>query len=209
METSKLVLEYVRVILDFPFLSLVFAICFSLMFREGIRALLLRVGKIRLPWAELSTTQSNIQSSNKVQEYEVKASSVEDIISDLTKEQQEEIQQLANSYMENATLWEFRYLDLFLVNTTQYVLDWLISYNQPISAHLYDSTWLPIVPSANERGNMFNALQGHHLITFDQSSGMIAVTPKGFRYQKWRGGPLPPPQPTPPTTPVSVPPGAS
>ena len=207
--TSELVLEYVKVILDFPFLSLVFAICFSFMFREGIKALLLRVGKIRFPWAELSTTQSNIQASNNVKESEVKSSSVDDIISDLTKEKQEEIQKLANSYMENTTLWEFRYLNLFLVNTTQYVLDWLISYNQPISSHLYDSTWLPIVPSANERGNIFNALQGHHLITFDQSSGRIAVTPKGFRYQQWRGGPLPPPRPTPSTPPVGTPLGAS
>ena len=209
LETSELVLEYFKVILDFPFLSLAFAVYFTFMFREGIKALLLRVGKIRFPWGELSTTQSNIQASEKVQESEIPSSSVEDIISDLTQDKQQEIQQLANSYIENSTLWEFRYLNLFLVDTTEYVLDWIISYKQPISAHLYDSIWLPIIPSANERGNIFNALQGHHLITFDQSSGMITVTQKGFRYQQWRGGPLPPPQSTPPAPPVGTPAGTS
>lgn len=195
LEAAKLVLEYLKVLLDFPFLSLTFAVFFVLLFRNGITALLLRVGTIRFPWGEV-TTRGNIQTPERVTEIEseVRSASVEEIISDLTQEKQQEIQQLANSYIEYARLWEFRYLNLFLAQITQRVLDWFIACNGPIPSHLYDSTWLPVIPSANDRASIFSALQAHHLIHLDSNSGLITVTPKGQRYQEWRGGPLPPPE---------------
>ena len=143
--------------------------------------------------------QSSIPSTKDVaeQESELKASPIDNIIAGLTQDKQQEIQQLTKAYLEYADLWEFRYLNLFLAPATQRVLDWLIAYNGPITAHLYDSTWLPIIPSSNERANIFNALQGHHLIIFSQPTSIIEVTQKGLKYQQWRGALSSPPAESP------------
>ena len=74
---------------------------------------------------------------------------------------------------------------------TQVVLDWLIGLPQSTTYAHYDSFWLPIIPSANEKQAIINALQMHHLVMHDVTSNMITVTPKGREYQEWRGE-LPP-----------------
>ena len=48
-----------------------------------------------------------------------------------------------------------------------------------------------MIPSANERQAIINALQMHHLVIREEYSDMIRVTPKGREYQEWRGT-LPP-----------------
>ena len=49
MEIATLVLEYLRVLLTAPFLFSIVAVVFIFTFKEDIKALLLRVAKIRLP----------------------------------------------------------------------------------------------------------------------------------------------------------------
>ena len=81
------------------------------------------------------------------------------------------------------------YLNHFLVNTTQRVLDWLISTkistNIPVSYSLYDSMWLPIIPDPEQRQIIINVLKNHYLVSTD--NGLITVTPKGIEYAEWRG----------------------
>lgn len=83
-------------------------------------------------------------------------------------------------------LWEYRYLNYFLVRKTQLVLDWLTNFNQPVTANLYDSVWIPSIHNANERQIILNVLQAHHLIQIDQL-GLIGLTAKGREYIEWRG----------------------
>ena len=66
-------------------------------------------------------------------------------------------------------------------------LDWLIGLTQPTTYAFYDSVFLPIIPSANERQAIITALQMHHLVMHDEVSNVITVTPKGREYQEWRG----------------------
>lgn len=197
MEHAKLILEYLKVLLTAPVLFSFVAVLFITLFREDIKALILRIAKIKFPGGtEVSTPQSNQLAAE-----ESKSSpppsvnnqvAVTGLPTDLTPQQKNAIEQQIRAHIATAYLWEYRYLNYFLVRGTQRVLDWLVGLPQAtIYAH-FDAVWLPIIPSANERRAIINALQTHHLIDVkpDQSE-MIVVTPKGREYQGWRGA-LPP-----------------
>ena len=60
MEIAKVVLEYLRVLLTGPVLYSIVAVVFICTFKEDIKALLLRVAKIRLPGGtEVDAPQSS------------------------------------------------------------------------------------------------------------------------------------------------------
>lgn len=191
MENASLILEYLKVLLTAPVLFSIVAVLFIMLFREDIKALILRIAKIRLPGGtEVSTPQSNQLATE--QQKPAPEPTVDDQVAvvglpdNLTSQQRHTIEQLIRSHIATAYIWEYRYLNYFLVRATQIVLDWLIGLPQATTYMHYDSVWLPIIPSANERQAIINALQTHHLIQQDVS-GMIVVTPKGREYQEWRG----------------------
>ena len=195
LEYANLILEYLKVLLTAPVLFSLVAVLFVTLFREDIKALILRIAKIKLPGG----TEVSIPQSYQLAAEEQKPApepSVENQVAlvglpaDLTPQQQSTVEQLIRSYIATAYIWEYRYLNYFLVRGTQLVLDWLIGLPQATTYMHYDSVWLPIIPSANERQAIINALQTHHLIQ-QLEHGMIVVTQKGREYQEWRG-PLPP-----------------
>jgi hypothetical protein len=195
MEIAKLVLEYLKVLLSAPVILSLVAILFILLFREDIKALILRIAKIKLPGGtEVSTPQSNQLAVEE--QKPVPQPSVDDQVpvsglpTDLTQQQRTSIEQLIRSHIATAYIWEYRYLNYFLARGTQHVLDWLIGLSQPTTYAHFESVWIPIIPSANERQAIITALQAHHLIQ-QERSGLIVVTPKGREYQEWRGT-LPP-----------------
>ncbi len=62
METAKLVLEYLKVLLSPQIIAGIIGLAILILFREDIKALILRIAKIRFPGgAELSTSQSERQ----------------------------------------------------------------------------------------------------------------------------------------------------
>lgn len=188
-----MVLEYLKVVLTAPVLFSIVAVIFIFIFSEDIKALLLRVAKIKLPGG----TEVSIPQSSRIAEEQSKSvpkptpKPIQGMPSDLTPEQKQVTEQLIRSHIATAYLWEYRYLNYFLARGTQVVLNWLIGLPQPTTYAHYDSFWLPLIPSANERQAMITALQNHHLVMHDESSNMITVTPKGIEYQEWRGE-LPP-----------------
>jgi len=189
MDYANLILEYLKVLLTAPVLFSLLAVWFITLFREDIKALILRIAKIKLPGGtEVSTPQSN-QLATEEQKPAPRIDNqvaVAGLPADLAPQQRQAVEQLIRSHIATAYIWEYRYLNYFLVRGTQLVLDWLIGLPQATTYMHYDSVWLPIIPSANERQAIINALQTHHLIQQD-TSGMIIVTPKGREYQVWRG----------------------
>lgn len=191
-----MVLEYLRVLLSAPPMIAAVAIMFFILFREDIKALLLRIASIRFPGGtELLTTQSQRQEREAQQAQKpapaVEAPDVE--ILDLAPQQRQVIENIIKSERANAFLWEYRYLNFFLVRGTQVVLDWLASVPQPVSIHFASSYWLPVIPRAEERTAILNALMAHHLVKLNGEA--IEVTSKGREYLAWRG-PLPQLPPT-------------
>jgi hypothetical protein len=193
MQLATIILEYLKVILSAPVLFAIIAGVFIFKFSEDIKDLLSRIAKIKLPGGtEVSTPQSNRITDDESKSPPISDSvTVEGIPTGLTPDQKHTIEQLVRSHIANTYLWEYRYLNYYLVRGTQIALDWLVGLPEPTTYAYYDSFWRPLIPSANERQAMITALQSHHLILHDETTNMISVTPKGHEYQEWRGE-LPP-----------------
>ncbi len=191
VEATFPLLDYLKVFLTGPVLFSLVAIVFLLVFREDIKALLLRIAKVKLPGGmEITTPQSSrtAEEAELVEKPSIDVSAtIKDLPNDLNVQQREAVAQLIRSHVATSALWEYRYLNYYLVRTTQEILDWLISLLQPTTYAHFDSTWLPLIPSANERQAIIDALQTHHLIYIDSDTGLIHITEKGREYQKWRG----------------------
>ncbi|MFA5315840.1 MAG: hypothetical protein WC369_00240 [Dehalococcoidales bacterium] len=195
MEIGNLVLEFVKVILSPQVIGGAVAIIFFRQFREDIKALMLRIATIRLPGGgELSTSQVERTSESSVSEKaeasvppgEASVALPQNIT--LTPDEAKQISEIFQAERTRAYLWEYRYLNYFLVLNTQRVLDWLASLKERTTYLLYDSFWMPFIPSAAERKAIINALESHQLIQL--TGGLVEVTPKGHEYIEWRG-PLP------------------
>ena len=189
MEIATLVLEYLKVLLTAPPLLSVVAVIFIFKFAEDIKALFLRVAKIRFPGgAEFDTPQSSRTAKEEPgPPPETGEIPVLGIPPDLTPDQKQAVVQVVRAHIATAYLWEYRYLNYFLARGTQVALDWLVGAPLLITFAHYDSFFLPIVPSARERQAIVSALEAHHLITYDSAANIIAVTPKGREYHQWRG----------------------
>ena len=195
MNLANTILEYLKTILTAPVLFSFVALVFLFQFREDLKALILRIAKIKLPGGtEVSTPQSSrLATEEKRPAPEPHADNqllITGLPDGLTTDQRTAVEKLIRSHIATTYLWEYRYLNYFLAHSTQVILDWLISLPQTANYSLYDSVWLPIIPSAEERQAIITALQAHHLV-HQEKTGLIAVTPKGREYQEWRG-PLPP-----------------
>lgn len=189
MEIATLILEYVKVMFSAPVMFAFVAVVFILMFRQDIKALTLRIAKIRLPGGtEVSVSQSDQLAAEL--ETPSPAPIVNDQVAivglptDLTPPQRIAIEQLIRAHIATSYIWEYRYLTYYLVRNTLNVLDWLISLSQPTTYAFFESVWIQIIPSANERQAIISALHAHHLIQV--TSEMIEVTPKGREFANWR-----------------------
>jgi hypothetical protein len=182
----NLLLEYLKVLLTIPTLASLVLIIFICTFKQELKNLINRIASIKFPGgAEVNTPQPSKEISNpSVSISKVQLSDT--LPSGLTESQETAITQLVKSHIANSYLWEYRYLNYFLVRKTQLVLDWLTNFNQPVTANLYDSVWIPSIHNANERQIILDVLQAHHLIQIDQL-GMIGLTAKGKEYIEWRG----------------------
>lgn len=198
MECLRLVLEYLKVILTAPVIFgaiVVFLIC---KFEQDLKALLERLAKMKFPGvdAEFSPSQA-VEVINEDDSAALPDLPHEPIIGlpqDLTEPQLQAVEQIIRSYKATGYLWEYRFLNYFLVRGTQAVLDWVAISNQPIAYTQYDAFWLPLIPLAIERQNIIDALQAHHLIYLDYQMNTISISPKGREYVEWRGV-LPPIEP--------------
>jgi hypothetical protein len=196
MTTPQLVLEYFKVFFSPQVIAGAAALVFLCVFRDDLKALFLRIAKIRFPGgAEFSTSQTAKLEEAPEGKPPPKPPPQDTSVAlpaDLTQRQLEDVKQLLDAERARSYLWEYRYLNYFLVYRTQQVLDWFASLPTRTSLSLFDSMWLPAIPSMEERRNIINALEGYYLIRIDND--LVEVTPKGREYIHWRG-PLPqPPQ---------------
>ena len=190
MEIAKMVLEYIKVILSIHLVIGAVVMMFISLFREEVGELINRVLSIKFPGGELSMSQSEktySDQSGKKDPPAVPESSKTPLPANLSlaPDQVKTIQELIQSQRAEAYLWEYRFLNYYLVHNTQRVLDWLVSLSQRPSIGLYDSMWIPAIPSAEERHAIISALQQHHLIVLKDN--LIDVTDKGREYAQWRG----------------------
>jgi len=192
MAVATLVLEYLKALLSPQCIAGVVALVFFSQFQDSIRALMRRVASIKLPGgAELSAPQLDRTADEKAADKDLPTPPSETAPTipegiHLTPEQTIAVVEIFQAERAKAHLWEYRYLNYFLVPSTQRVLDWLAGLKERTTYGMYDAWWLPIIPSAGERRAIIDALQAHYLIILGDGE-LIEVTPKGRDYIEWRG----------------------
>ena len=193
---AQLILDYVKAILSPQVIAGAIGFTLLALFRNDFKALLLRVAKIRLPGGTEVSTSQIIKTEEAAEDKPAPKPPAADpppsLPSSLNERELDEVKQLLDAERARAYLWEYRYLNCFLVYHTQQVLDWFASLPSPASLALFDSAWLPLIPGADERRAVINALQAHLLIQL--RGDLVEVTPKGREYIGWRGPLLPLPQ---------------
>jgi hypothetical protein len=152
----NMVLDYLKVLLSGPPVAGSIAIVFLFLFRGEILSLIARVARIRFPGGEVFTSQqdrakADIAPNDELPDVPQGEQPQLPASITLTPQQAKEIVDVLQSERANTYLWEYRYLNLFLARSTQVVLDWLGTLQQPVSMNLVDSYLLPFVPSAQER----------------------------------------------------------
>jgi hypothetical protein len=193
--TAELLLEYLKVILSWPVMGALLGLAVVRTFRPQIASILERPLKLKWPGggatfgSQERTARAELPASTTPPAVPSSESGV--TLPDGLQEASEtgrDVVQLVQSERAHAALWEYRYLNLYLVRGTQMVLDWLATLPQGISTAFYDSQLQAHIADANERIAILNALQRHHLLTLQ--NGLLRVTDKGREYLRWRG-PLP------------------
>ena len=161
-----LILDYLRVAASWPIIVFVLGCIVLVKFTNPITALIHRIVSIRLPGGSEVMTQQPPEAIT-------------------TKDGPQAADPAPASANELARLWEYRYLNYFLVPKTQGVLDWLCE-RPGLTVETYDASLLPFVPNPVERSVMINVLTAHHLVAVDNNQ-TISVTEKGREYRTFRG----------------------
>jgi hypothetical protein len=187
MEWLQIALEYLKVFLSTQVIAGIIAIVFFKTFKVDIKALILRIAKIRLPGGgELSTPQlEKLHNEKPIADKTLPEPQSTDLQVNIQQRDIETVRGLYNAERARAYFWEYSYLNYYLVPSTQRALDWLASVTAPASVSLFDALWLPAIPDAKERKAIIDALEKHYLIAIENN--LISVTPKGREYIQWRG----------------------
>ena len=194
MTGHEIVIAYLEIILSPQVVIGGVIIAFLLMFRTSLTALVERIASIKWGPAELSAPQPH--SDKRIVDGEVSRDEHlgESADSDLpegvrvSEEDATRLRQAMQSERTRAHLWEYRYLNTFLVLNTQRVLDWLAGLPDPPTFTMYDAWWQQVIPSAEQRRTIIQVLEEHNLVVMRDE--LIEITPKGREYIEWRG-PLP------------------
>jgi hypothetical protein len=179
MEIAAIALEFMKIIFSWPVVCGIIAMRFMHHFRNDISAFLLRLRQVKLPGG--TEVSADRQGDNLRRE--VAAGEPPSPGNASTDQENFSAERVAN------IIWEYRYLNFFLVRRTQVILDWLLRCTKSPNVDLYHAMWISTIPEAHERRAVLEALERHSLIEYKE--GLIVLTQKGREYHQWRG-PLPP-----------------
>lgn len=185
MEWCRLALEYLKVLLTPQIVIIIGVIWFAKTFKENIAALIDRIKAIKFPGGELSTPQhEKLKNESPIEDKTSPEPQSADLPANIKENDIETLKTLYNAERSRAYFWEYSYLNYYLVTRTQYTLDWLAKYAQPMPVSLYDTLTSPSVPDPKERNAILNALENHYLVQVKDN--IITVSQKGHEYIEWR-----------------------
>lgn len=166
---------------------IILTIC--IIFKKNISKLIDRIRKIKAGSTEISTPQQEkmLKDEELIRSTETQSILKEKKVEKTPYSQKEFIKLQSELIAEktNALEWEFRYLNYFLVPHTQRVLDWINQFQQGTTLSRYQTHWMQIIITPNERQAVIEALQTHNLIEIENDS-LIKTTEKGKSYINWR-----------------------
>ena len=172
-------MELLKLLLSTQVISGGIILYFLLTYKNNLKKLFSSISSIKLPGGtELSTQQSYLEENINLVLPDKKLDSDDNY-------NKEQLEKMYNTERARAYLWEYKYLNFFLVRNSQNILDWFYKLEKGTTYSLYDSTWLTAIPSPTERGAIINALINHHLIVKEDE--IISISEKGKEYIEWRG----------------------
>lgn len=185
METQNIVLEYLRVVLTWPPILLILISILIFNFKLEIKELLGRVKKIYGLEINQKEADPILQEENIQFTYQ----ELEELKDDFNKKEGdiESLKESITLLLHRLEIYEFAYLNLFLVTNTKYALLWF--YNQPN----YSSTKENFVHSFQlveyiqnempEKESIVNVLLQNQLLILENAP-LLTVTEKGERLLK-------------------------
>ncbi len=177
METAKLVLEYVRVVLSLPVVVGAIAVVVLVIYKTALRELLARIATVRFPGGEVVLSQAE---KNRLEPPSEPPTPAPDAPQALTANQ---VHNTIAALQAAALLWEFRYLNYFLARDTQSLLDLLVGTVPGTTA--VTAQIIELLYGAAERDAMLDALRRHRLV--EQRGHYVEITDKGRAYLEHRG----------------------
>lgn len=188
MTNAQIVLEYLKVLFSAPVMAAGTALGVALLFRDALISLLARIASLKVAgFGELQTAQSaraEFTRSGKNEPTPLPAEVTSENSLVATQGDPTHAARL-KAERERAYLWEYRYLNFFLVRGTQLVLDWFANRSGPTTFAVYDSWWSSIVVDPSERFARVAVLKSHYLLVEDD--GLLTVSEKGREYLTFRG----------------------
>jgi len=187
---GSLFLEYLKVLLAAAPVGGVVAISFMAIFREPLKDLIGRTKGVKFPGGEWSASQvDRAVEAEAAPANPLTVPGTTDPPADpgltLDPVQQARLADLLRAERARAYFWEYRFLNFFLVPSTQRVLDWFASVQHRPTIQLYDDYWSSTIVDPEERRAVLDALLSHRLI---QATGeLLEITPKGHEYVQFRG----------------------
>ncbi len=179
-------LEWGKLFLASPVMAALTAIAFFALFRTPIGELISKIEELKVFGGQVITQTANAAAAPPLP---INASPNEPLaapeITTIAAVKEESWQAKLVAQREAAYLWEYRFLNLFLVRVTQEVLEWLAMRSTPATYETYDVWLSDRVTDPQERQVILNALRNHHLVHVNDT--LIQVTPKGHEYRQWRG----------------------
>ncbi|MBW7996246.1 MAG: hypothetical protein FVQ81_06700 [Candidatus Glassbacteria bacterium] len=187
----ELLLEYLKLFLSPQMVIGAIVLLFIFIFRNELKCLLVRIKKAKAVGSELEfeTQRELLEAEKNRPEDKPEPPQADSGKMTLKPDEQERLVGVIEQLRTHAIYWEFRYLNLFLVHTTQLVLTWLVVYTEPVSMKQYHAGWGPTIQNLDERKAVLNALERSGLISI--KGDMMEVTERGRQYINWPGRPNP------------------
>lgn len=164
------------------------------LFREPLGKLIGRTSAVRFPGVEWSTSQAERTADASAAPASPVVTGATDppaAPAGLTQEQQTRIADIIRAESARAFLWEYRFLNFYLVPHTQRVLDWFGSLQQRPTLHFYGDLWSSTIYNIEERSAVLNALLDHGLVQatgpLNETTTLLEITLKGREYLQFRG----------------------
>jgi len=201
MGINQIILEYLRVILSWPLLTFILLIIFLFKFANSIKVFLENLRSLKAGPFEFIQQQKPPEEINKKIEDKLEESGItltkkqlkqiEETFETLSREKQNKEFQISKQeevirYLaERAELYEFLYLNLYLVYNSKIALFWFV--NSSTKDNFIYSFPLPpqIVNQTAEKEAIFTVLLSNGLI--EQDGFLFKISEKGKRFLKFLG----------------------
>jgi len=201
MGINQIILEYLRVILSWPLLTFILLIIFLFKFANSIKVFLENLRSLKAGPFEFIQQQKPPEEINKKIEDKLEESGItltkkqlkqiEETFETLSREKQNKEFQISKQeevirYLaERAELYEFLYLNLYLVYNSKIALFWFV--NSSTKDNFIYSFPLPpqIVNQTAEKEAIFTVLLSNGLI--EQDEFLFKISEKGKRFLKFLG----------------------